>query len=169
MVPLFVLELKADDTFTLAGIAKIIGGPLVSAIIAAVVAYIVSIRTTRTQRRISLDSVRNKLIELALQYPHLERDEYCRDWSRPAPDPITKDYQDERDRYDNYCCYVFNMIHASWEFAGGKVNKIDDMLSIQEYIGRHWCWWEDDNIHYYDTKFCSFVDDVIRQGQRIKL
>ena len=149
-------------------VTKTIGIPAVSVAISAIVSYLVAQRATRTQRHLSLDQVQNKLIELALQYPHLERNDYCDGWPHKPPDPVTKEWLEDRERYDNYCCFVFNMIHQNWLLASKKPENIEDLLSIKEYILRHYCWWEeeDENIHFYESDFCSFVDGVIREMRK---
>jgi hypothetical protein len=149
-------------------VTKTVGIPLISGVLAAIVSYFVAQKGTRTQRRLSLDQVQNKLIELALQYPHLERNDYCDGWPHKQPDPMTKEWLEERERYDNFCCFVFNMIHQNWLLASKKAHKIEDMLSIKEYILRHYCWWEeeDENINFYESDFCTFVDGIIREFRR---
>lgn len=150
-------------------VAKAVAGPALSAVIGGVVAYVVSRRNTHAQRRVTIDGMLNKAIELAMQYPHLERDDYCMGWPNPPGEPKDKAWQDDKERYDNYCCYIFNIVRQAWEHAGKKEKNLEeDRLTLREYILRHRCWWkhEDGNVHYYEQDFISFVNGVIDDAKR---
>jgi hypothetical protein len=125
-------------------------------------------RSKRDQDRTTVQAMMNKTIELAMQYPHLERDDYCNSWPNPQGAVGTPPYQDDRDRYDNYCCFVFNMIHTAWVLAGKKPCKIEEMLSFREYVLRHRCWWEkeDGNVHFYEQEFRNFINTIIDEDKR---
>jgi len=157
--------------WTTADVAKAVVGPILSAVIAAIVALIVSIRTTTIQRRLMLDSMKNKALELAMQYPHLERDDYGNAWPNPPGEPNSKEYADDKERYDSYCCFVFNMISAGWRSTGKMPwNKIDvdDELAFKEYILQHQCYWKNasKNVHYYTQAFRNYVNGVIDDDTR---
>lgn len=156
------------DGWTKADVAKAVVGPIISAVVAAIVALVVSLRNIRAQNRQTIDGMKSKAIELAMQYPHVESDAYCNAWPNPPGDNSTKEYRDEYERYDNYCCYVFNLIHRIWTFAGRKENKVEDMLTVREYILRHRCWWskEDGNIKYFEQEFHNFVQSVLNDAKR---
>lgn len=65
---------------------------------------------TRGQQRIAIDALVQKIIELSIEYPYLERDCYCFAWKSDG-DPE----DDKRSRYENYCCLVFNTIERAWQ------------------------------------------------------
>lgn len=127
-----------------------------------------AIRSKREQNRSAVQGMINKAIELAMQYPHLERDAYCTAWPDPQGAVGTQPYLDDKDRYDNYCCFIFNMIHTAWVLAGKNPHKIDEMLSFREYILRHRCWWEkeDGNVHFYEQEYRNFINSVIDDDKR---
>jgi len=151
-----------------------IAAPLIGAIVSiggGIWSMVNASRSKQEQNRAAVGAMLNKAIELAMLYPHLERDEYCKTWPEPPGEKASQPYQDEKDRYDNYCCFIFNMIHTAWVLAKGKQHKIDEMLTFREYIMRHCCWWnkEDANTHFFEQEFRSFIqsviDDLKRKGQ----
>src|SRR3712207_2410016 len=89
---------------------------VVSAVVGAVVSWVVTRWTIRAQTRTSIDAELNKCIELAMTYPHLERNSYCEQWPNVADG-------DDKDRYECYCCCVFNALEHVWRFCKGKPKK----------------------------------------------
>ena len=149
-------------------------GPVIGAIVSiggGIWSAINAYRSKQEQNRAAVGAMLNKAIELAMQYPHLERDAYCKAWPEPDGEKTAQSYQDDKDRYDNYCCFIFNMIHTAWVLANGKPHKIDEMLTFREYVMRHCCWWvkEDSNVHFFEQEFRNFIgsiiDDLKRKGQ----
>jgi hypothetical protein len=109
----------------------------------------------------------NKAIELAMTYPHLEQDSYCSAWPEPPGDG------DQRERYDNYCCFVFNIIEQAWSLEKKRPKRVEMLVPVREHAWRHHRWWntEDANESGYDLDFVRYVDDVIiaeagRRGSR---
>lgn len=151
-----------------------LAGPIIGAVVSiggGIWSMMSARRAKQDQNRSAVQSMINKAIELAIEYPHLERDAYCGAWPDPPGDKTAQPYEDAKDRYDNYCCFIFNMIHTAWVLAKGKPEKIDEMLTFREYVMRHCCWWikEDGNLHFYEQEFRTFIqgiiDDLKRKGQ----
>lgn len=140
-----------------------LAGSLIGAgvsIAGAAVAWWRSYQAKWDQDRLMLQSLQNKAIELSMQYPHLERDSFCKDW--PAPQGAT---DDDKERYDNYCCYLFNMLEQAWLVAGKKADKVPKLVAVREFTGQHHRWWELDlkNLHNYDADFVNYVNSVITE------
>ncbi len=136
-------------------------GAIISAavsVLGAIVAWVRAVQARQQQDRATLNSLMNKSIDLAMQYPHLERDSYCSAW----PDDVPED-QDMKDRYESYCCFLFNMIEEAWHLAGKKPHKIASFVPIREHVQRHYRWWEADrqNLHGYEKAFVDYISSVI--------
>src|SRR5258708_1867617 len=112
------------DNFTASDVVKGVAGPIASAIIAGIVAYFVSRRATDFQQRTAIDGMLNKTIELAMAYPIVESDRFCSAWPNvAAPD-------DDKIRYDQYCCYFFNTLEMIWDHCRGKDSKISKIVHV---------------------------------------
>ena len=114
---------------------------------------------TRGQQRIAIDNVVQKLIELSMQYPHLERDSYCASWKKDGVE------DDDKSRYENYCCLVFNTIEHAWElswpwaFKSLRHRSVKKIVQVEEPIWRHRLWWDGDgeNVDGYSPGFRAYV------------
>ena len=140
-------------------------------LIGAIGGWISGTVKVRGQRRVAIDGLVLKLIELAMEYPYLERDSYCAAWKQDGED------SDERARYENYCCLVFNTIENAWELnwhlSWNKYlqhNSIRRILQVEELICRHHQWWEGDadNIDGYASGFRSYILFVVDKSKREK-
>jgi hypothetical protein len=126
---------------------------IISVIISSLVAFKTAKVTLRYQERQSLDELITKIIEISIEYPYLEDDEYCAKWA----DVIVRD--ELAMRYDYYCCIVFNLIERVWRYCKGNKKKINDMLYVEELVNRHYQWWitEDNNSVAYSNKFQNYI------------
>ncbi len=113
-------------------ISVIIGGifTIVSALISAFVAGKISHKTLRTQERHIIDTKIDRLVELGMRYPLMEDDEFCSSWLR-------ENRSEDGMRYDNYCCFVFNLLESLWRFHKGCPAKIQEMFDAEDMIKRH--------------------------------
>lgn len=116
------------------------------------------------QRRAAVEAMILKLSEFAMEYPTLEKDAYCATYPNCPGDPNGKE------RYENYCTYVFNAIRAVWEFAGRDPEKVKEILHVEEPIQRHWRYWHNDEGNLgYDDPFRAYIhsviDDLKRRGK----
>jgi hypothetical protein len=135
---------------------------LVSAVVSGVVGLLVSWAVTRwtiqTQDRTSIDAELNKCLELAMTYPHLEREAYCSKW------PNVLD-GDDKDRYICFCCCVFNTLEHVWLHCKGNPDKVREIVRLEPYIRSHYRWWEHSSgtDEHYDSGFCEHVQRIIDQ------
>jgi hypothetical protein len=138
-------------------------------VIGAVGGWISGTLKVRGQRRVAIDGLVQKIIELSMEYPYLERNSYCAAWTKDAAD------DDDRARYENYCCLVFNTLENAWELCWPwfwskekRHKKIRNIFHVDELICRHHRWWDgdNDNIDGYADGFREYVRFVIDKCRR---
>lgn len=139
-------------------------------LIGAVGGWISGTLKTRGQQRLAIDAQVQKLIEMSMTYPYLERDSYCSGWSKDA-DPN----DDDRARYENYCCLLFNTLERAWElnwlwfFSKARRHAaVRKILHVDELICRHYAWFKNDgeNLDGYSEGFYEFVTYVHTKCRR---
>lgn len=133
---------------------------VLAALIAAVVSLLVSWRTLRATERHRIDAQIDHLVELGIKYPLMEDDSFCKNWTR---DNRSEDAM----RYDNYCCFVFNLLESLWRFNYNSEARIQNMFDAREMIKRHKKWWldYDDNRSSYPEGFQNYVDRVLKEKE----
>lgn len=146
--------------------ATLLDGAL-AALLATIAAAIVSVFIAKTQNRalhsLSIKDHITKIIEISIQYPYLEDDAYCASWPETGKDP------QEDTRYENYCCLVFNLLQALWEFHHRDPQKIENHFHAVEEIIRHRVWWRSDLCNYsggYPKEFCKYVEDILLEEDK---
>lgn len=129
---------------------------IVSAIISAVTAFLIAYRNRKTQERLAIEDMLNKMIAFGIEYPYLESQEFCSHWSRnPAMDT-------ESMRYDNFCCFVFNFLSRSYDFYNGKTKEILNFIYVPELVQLHLAWWSEPlNREGYSEEFKAFINSFI--------
>jgi hypothetical protein len=93
-----------------------------------------------------------------MEYPVVELPSTCAMWPNPAL------HDEDKVRYENYCCFVFNLVFDVWEYCGKNHEKANKLLYIDELIRKHQVWWNDDSGNsdaYSDDEFKRFVKMVI--------
>src|SRR6185312_7454305 len=84
---------------------------IVTLFIGALGGWISGTIKVRGQQRAAIDATVHKLLELSMEYPHVERESYCASWDTKQPD------DDDKSRYESYCCALFNTIEHAWELT----------------------------------------------------
>ena len=108
------------------------------------------------QRRTMIEAMVLKLTEFAITYPTLEKDAYCEAYPSCPGDPNGKE------RYENYCVYVFNTLAAAFAFCGGDKKKINEFIGVEELVRRHHrCWLADRDNLGHDEPFRQYIHGVI--------
>jgi len=136
---------------------------LVATAIASMVAILVALKQSRIQQRAELKKQIEQVILLSIQYPYLEDDVFCAGWSEERPRP--EEYQ----RYDSYCCLVFNLIYAVYEHFKGDLKKVEAFLWTRELIERHRKWWTSRSVRlinvdgYSDPGFHAYVEECLKE------
>ncbi|HWQ89344.1 MAG TPA: hypothetical protein VN374_05175, partial [Desulfitobacteriaceae bacterium] len=98
---------------------------ILSTIISSMVAFVTAKSSERHEERQNLNDLITKIIEISLEYPYLEDDNYCSAWLGVVE-------SDEKSmRYENYCCVVFNLIERLWKFYKGNQKKINETLYVK--------------------------------------
>jgi len=142
-------------------------GSLVGAavsLLGAAVSWLRSVHVQKERQNAGIESMLNKAIELSMMYPHVERDDYCAAWPEPPGDG------DQRERYDNYCCFLFNMLEGAWRLKG-RPKLVAELVPVEEYAWRHRAWWSSDayaNANGYSPGFRSFIKKILDDIKRTR-
>lgn len=122
--------------------------------------------TARAQKRAAIDGMILKMIEFSMQYPTLEKREFCHAY------PKTPGDANGRERYENYCCFVFNTLVAIWSFCDKDAKKVAEIIHLEEILHNHHPWWKEDRENYgYHPEFRQFINtaiDLMREKEKIK-
>lgn len=153
---------NATTTTDIAVMGLLVPLPILAALISAIVSALVSggiaFFTLRVHRRQQLEASIAKLIDIAIQYPYLEDDTFAASWD--TADKTREDVQ----RYDNYCCYVFNLLETIWRYHHANTKRINAWFYAQELAVRHRSWWRSEiqNRPGYELhKFHRYIDSMI--------
>jgi hypothetical protein len=137
---------------------------IISSIIASLFAWwLVSRVTGRYERERDIHNRVVTLIQLAMDHPVVELPSTCAKW--PNPDLSEAD----KVRYENYCCFVFNLVVNVWEHCGKNRQKANKVLYIDELIRKHQVWWNADSDNteaYSDDDFQQFVKEVVGTNEQ---
>lgn len=137
----------------------------VSVILSAVVSWFVCRATLRAQAETVLRTRISELIQISIQHPELEDDDFCKGWKSSKDNPSEK-YM----RYDNYCCLVFNLLEGLFVFGHGNLKKMEELFGAEEMIVRHQNWWiseRSQNIKgYRDSRFRGLIQSHIKDHKK---
>ena len=122
--------------------------------------FLLSRWSGKSQEKRVIQGMIEKTIDYSIEYPYFENDQFCSRWRA-----MDKHQDDQAMRYDNYCCFVFNMIERLWKYAKGDRKEMTDVLHVDELIARHSAWWlaEEENRIGYDQNFRLFVTGVLKE------
>lgn len=146
-------------------------------LIGAVGGWVSGTLAVRGQQRVAVDGLVQKIIELSMQHPYLERDSYCKAWvpTAPAGAGAAAPDDDNKTRYENYCCLVFNTIEKAWELSwpwgfsmAWRHAAVKKSLQVEELICRHHDWWskDPDNVEGYSSGFRAYMGYVIDECKK---
>ena len=144
---------------------------IIAAIISALVTWGINVYMNVGHNARFASGQVQKIIEFSITYPYLEDDEFCNSWPNITKDPASDkdDSRDRKQRYENYCCHVFNTIEAIYEICKGEHDEMCKIMHPDEMILRHRKWWETDthNRSGYSDIFNQYVLNVlIKHHQR---
>jgi hypothetical protein len=133
---------------------------IISAAVSAVVTGVINWNSLRAQRRQHVENMIAKMIDIAITYPYLEDDAFCARWNDKTKS------SEEGQRYENYCCFVFNLLETVWKLHGGKGSDIERTLYVPEIAARHAAWWNSQrlNVAGYDTGFVAYINAYTKKG-----
>jgi hypothetical protein len=101
------------------------------------------------------------ILKIQIKYPFLEHTKFTQEWSsKKAKNEL--DYQ----RYDSYCCMLFNFMWQVYELYNGDKEKIKYFFTVAEEIEIHKLWWKDplnprDNIEGYNGNYRKYINSII--------
>jgi hypothetical protein len=135
--------------------AKIFG--TLVAFLSALASMYFARKSARNRKEEWLREKLGEYIRFTIEYPQLDSEETARSW-RKNLDGV------EAERYDNFCCFVFNLIERIFLTFNGDKRKMNDIFYVNEPIIRHRRWWSNNmrNEVSYDGKFVEFVNQVIK-------
>lgn len=158
MVPIHIRQ-GVDQTMTTEHWSLAISalGVLLSGGFSYVVTRFASNRTRDAWLKAQID----KYIEFSITYPYLDSDTYAATWRRG-------DCSEDAERYQNFCCFAFNLLERIWVVCGGNTKKIEEYVYCSEIIKRHRNWWITDphNPLGYDPGFVQFIGSVQKGNSR---
>lgn len=110
----------------------------------------------RAQRWSAIEARILKLSEFAIQYPTLEKDSYCQAY------PNCPGNANGKERYENYCVYVFNVLSSVFDYCEGDTEKVESLVVAEELVRRHYrCWRDDVDNLSHDEPFQQYVQSII--------
>mgnify|MGYP001466640284 CR=1 FL=1 len=133
---------------------------IISGFVSAIVAYLTVKFQNREKKRLFIEQTINEVLNISMEYPLLENDDFCAKW-------YLRDNCDiDRMRYENYCCRVFNLLERIWFFCGGNMEKINMIIYVEEWVLQHKIWWQMDiyNIYGYKYDFRVFINGLISKN-----
>ncbi len=133
---------------------------------AAITAIVTSINNWVSRNKSELDAIHQEILQInkiSIDYPYLEDDFFCAGWDYDKVRDKDATLREQYQRYDNYCCIVFNTIERLWQFCEGNQEKIERQFAVKEMAARHAKWWKrpsgaSENIEGYDREFRQFVE-----------
>lgn len=136
---------------------------VVSAVVSGAVGYVSSVTVHRRAERSQLLDQVSDLNRLALEFPYLENDDFCRRWT---PGDSDERYQ----RYASYCCMVFNILERAWRHFKANRTNLEKHIGVRELIVRHQAWWKapgdpTENLRGYEAGFREFVAQYLAEEQ----
>lgn len=140
-----------------ASVAAISAG--ISSVLSAIATWAIAARGRKAQERVYIENEIAQMIDLSMRYPFVEDDEFCRQWAG------MDEHSDRALQYDNYCCFVFNLIDRIWRHTGGKPSRVLAILAVPELAVRHQVWWkstQEKKEGYPDGEFRQFIDACIK-------
>lgn len=129
----------------------------IGVLLSGVFSYIITRFASNRTREEWLKAQVDKYIEFSITYPYLDSDAYAAKWRRG-------DSTEEAERYQNFCCFAFNLMERIWEVCEGNAVKIETYLYYSEIIHRHRNWWVTDphNQLGYDPGFIQFIQSILQ-------
>jgi len=147
---------------------------LIAAIISGIISFFVSKWQISRQKIASeearLNSELSNILKIQIKYPFLENRQFINDWSSRKiieNDEEALNYQ----RYDSYCCMLFNFISQIYKLYKGDISKIENFFAVEEEVNIHKEWWQNplyprDNIDGYKGNFREYIKSVIARGKK---
>jgi len=136
-------------------------GTIVATIISTGVATFVSIYLNRKQERERFDIQLQNILSYSIEYPYLENRVFTNAWK-----PSLVDTDEKYQRYESYCCLIFNFLSNVCEWKKHNQKNIEAYIDVKNWLRIHEKCWNNPSLAYenadvYDDKFTSFVKRYI--------
>lgn len=154
--------------FLIADGSPITSSAIIAAIVSAIVTAAVNSFMNRGHNERMVYGQVQKMIEFAISYPYLEDDAFCSNWPAIPLDGDPDKEKEKVQRYENYCCHVFNTLSAVYSLCMKHHLKMTDYLYPKEVVDRHKKWWNTDELNRkgYPPEFRRFVTDILTEGDQ---
>lgn len=139
---------------------------ITAAAIATIISCITSASLTlwinRNNDKNKLSEQLDAILKIAIQYPYLENPKFTNSWNENK-DSNNDDYL----RYDNYHNLVFNFLSRLCIYYKFDKSKIEQHISIKDWIRTHRQCWENpsspyENTDSYNEKFNQFINSYLK-------
>jgi len=146
-----------------------VGGTLLGTVVGGLITWLITRSTNQQQRTLAkqtehaqrqatLDGLIVKMIDLSMEYPYLEKKEFCEAYPNVSGHPHCKE------RYENFCCFVFNTLMFAFNHFGQDGQSLQEYLHMREIISLHYKWWDHDRENLeYDQPFRDLVRSAIEE------
>src|SRR5262245_23445408 len=112
-----------------------------AAVVLGIAACALTIIVARNQEKTQLQALIDKMIDIALEYPYVERQSFCDKY----PNGTVDDDIYAIDRYENYCVFVFNALTRIAAFCNYDMDEVRRFIAIEELLVLHHTWWKHDH------------------------
>jgi hypothetical protein len=111
----------------------------------------------RAQQSAHIQGLVLKMIEICIEHPHLEKKDFCHSY------PNCSGHPNGKERYESYCCFVFNVLMTIFKHFEQDAQKTRDYIHVEELVRLHYKWWfaDKDNLEY-DEPFRQFIQACSR-------
>jgi len=132
-------------------------GTIIATIISTGVASFISIYLNRKREQERFDMQLQNILAYSIEYPYLENRVFTNAWS-----PSLVDTDEKYQRYENYCCLVFNFISEVCAWKKYNQKDIEAYIDVKNWLRIHEKCWKNpslahENTDVYGDKFVSFV------------
>jgi hypothetical protein len=134
----------------------------IATLISAGTSASISLLINGNNKKKSLDDQLDGILKIAIQYPYLESEPFCKGWT-----PTFNKEDEKYLRYEVYCILMFNFLcRISHHYKFDK-KKIENYIAIKEWVRLHATYWNNpassyENVDNYDTKFVDLINSYLR-------
>ncbi len=139
---------------------------ITSAAIATTISCITSASLTiwinKNNEKNKMSEQLDSILKIAIQYPYLENPKFTNTWNENKNSDLDDYY-----RYDNYHNLVFNFLSRLCIYYNYDKTKIENHISIKDWIRIHRQCWENpsnpyENTDSYNAKFNQFINSYLK-------
>jgi antitoxin component HigA of HigAB toxin-antitoxin module len=136
-------------------------GTVIATVISTGVATFVSVYLNRKREQERFDLQLQNILAYSIEYPYLENRLFADTWV-----PSLVDNDERYQRYENYCCLVFNFLSEVCEWKKYRQKMIEKYIDIKNWLRIHEKCWKNPSLAYenadvYGKRFSDLVKGYI--------